>query len=110
LLPVFPALALACGLACSAAGGGGPSGEDPIEPGPVGGGGSGGGGAATGGTDGMSMPNTPVETDPPGDPTALCAASEAGAPVLRRLNRREMENTLRDVFPVLGAAWRSTLS
>jgi hypothetical protein len=115
LLPVFPALALACGLACSvvacsAAGGGGPSGDDPIEPGPVGGGGSGGGGPATGGTDGMSTPVTPVETAPPGDPTALCAASEAGAPVLRRLNRREMENTLRDVFPVLGAAWRSTLS
>jgi len=102
------ALALAGNLACSAAGGGGPSGETPIEPGP--GGGGTGGGSSTGGTDGMGTPTTPVETDPPGDPTALCAASEAGAPVLRRLNRREMENTLRDVFPVLGTAWRSTLS
>jgi hypothetical protein len=106
-VPAF-ALALACNLSCSAAGGGGPNGETPIDPGP--GGGGTGGGSSTGGTDGMSTPTSPVETDPPGDPTALCAASEAGTPVLRRLNRREMENTLRDVFPVLGDAWRSTLS
>jgi hypothetical protein len=108
LWSTLPVLALAGNLSCSAAGGGGPNGETPIEPGP--GGGGTGGGSSTGGTDGMSTPTTPVETDPPGDPTALCAASEAGTPVLRRLNRREMENTLRDVFPVLGEAWRSTLS
>lgn len=105
------ALALACNLSCSAAGGGGPSGETPIDPGgPSGAGGSGGGSTSTGGSDGTTAPTTPVAADPRGNPTELCAASEAGAPALRRLNRRELENSLRDVFPVLGEAWRSTLS
>jgi hypothetical protein len=101
------AVALGCNLACSAAGGDGPSTETPIEPGA--GGTTGGSGSATGGTDGVST-DMPVVAEPAGDPTALCEASQAGAPILRRLNRREMENSLRDVFPVLGDAWRSTLS
>jgi hypothetical protein len=99
-------------LACGAAGG---SNDDPIAPGPIdpaSGGSTGmGGGVSTGGTEGQVPPDSIVPpTEPPGDPTALCAASEPGAPALRRLTRRELENTLRDVFPVLGATWRSTLS
>ncbi len=92
-------------LGCSAAGGG----DSP--PGPVGAnGGSGGvaGGAGTAGTTGQVGPD-PVQ-GPAGDPTALCGQSEAGSPGLRRLNRRELENTIRDVFPVVGGAWRSALS
>ncbi|HTV20349.1 MAG TPA: DUF1588 domain-containing protein [Polyangiaceae bacterium] len=104
----LPAFALA--LACSAAGGGsGPTSDTPIEPGAGNGGSGGGGSMSTGGTDGSQTPPTPDDSEP-GDPTALCSASEAGTPVLRRLNRREMENSLRDVFPVLGDTWRSTLS
>jgi len=109
-LPAFvvPALA-ALALACSAAGGGsGPTGDTPIEP-PGGGGTGGTGSSSMGGTDGTGMQPIPTDSEP-GDPTALCAASEPGSPVLRRLNRREIENSLRDVFPVLGAAWRSSLS
>jgi hypothetical protein len=109
LLSALPVLALVSNFACSAAGGG-PVDDVPSVPGGPSGGGTGGDGSAAGGSDGMSQTDTPSEVDEPGDPVALCAASEAGAPVLRRLNRRELENSLRDVFPQLGDAWRSTLS
>jgi hypothetical protein len=73
--------------------------------------GAGGTGAVDPGTGGTGGD---VTTPPPGgqtgDPTAMCSASEPGAPALRRLTRRELENSLRDVFPVLAATWRSTLS
>lgn len=94
------------GVGCSAAGGG--TGDAPMNPVVGNGGGAGTSGDATAGTGGQT-PITPVDVEP-GDPTALCQASEAGAPTLRRLNRRELENSLRDVFPVLGADWRSGLS
>lgn len=100
------ALAGALFLACSAAGGGS---EAPVEPGAGNGGSGAGAGPGAGGSGSPGDPTTPIPSEP-GDPTALCAASEAGAPTLRRLNRRELENTLRDVFPVLGSTWRSTLS
>jgi hypothetical protein len=107
-----PALLLALGssvLGCSAAGGSGTDPSQPIDPSAGGSGGTG-GGVATGGTDGQVTPGGPLEPAEPGDPSALCAASEPGAPSLRRLNRRELETTLRDVFPVLAADWRSGLS
>jgi hypothetical protein len=97
-------------LACSAAGGGSDTDTpEPIDPSASGSGGSGGGGVVTGGTGGQ-VTGGPIEPVEPGDPTALCEASEPGAPSLRRLNRREFETTLRDVFPVLAADWRSGLS
>jgi hypothetical protein len=34
-----------------------------------------------------------------------CAVSRVGAPVLRRLTRRQIENTYRDAFPQLGSEW-----
>jgi uncharacterized protein DUF1588/uncharacterized protein DUF1592/uncharacterized protein DUF1595/uncharacterized protein DUF1587 len=99
-----PALLFA--FSCSAAGGS--NGETPLDPGVGNGGAAGTTGTETGGSAGQT-PTTPVEVEP-GDPTALCASSEAGAPTLRRLNRRELENSLRDVFPVLGPTFRSGLS
>ncbi len=39
-----------------------------------------------------------------------CQQSEPGAPTLRRLNRRELEATIRDVFPMVDGSWRSSLS
>jgi hypothetical protein len=103
-------------LGCGAAGGGGdPPGFMPIDPSGNGGSGSMGGpdpNTSNGGGEGQVPPtgNVPPPSEPAGNPTELCGASEAGAPALRRLTRRELENTLRDVFPVLGADWRSTLS
>jgi len=100
-----PVLTLA--LACSAGGGGG---DAPIaELDPVGNGGTGGtsGDVSVAGSDGEG-PDTPGPG--PADPTAECPSSLAGEPVLRRLTRREVENSLRDAFPVLGEAWRATLS
>jgi Protein of unknown function (DUF1588)/Protein of unknown function (DUF1592)/Protein of unknown function (DUF1595)/Protein of unknown function (DUF1587) len=110
-------LAIACAalgssaLGCSAAGGGPEtSGAEPVAP--TGAGASGGGGGiATGGTEGQVPPDGNVQQPAkPGNATSLCAASEPGAPALRRLSRRELENSLRDIFPVLGASWRSGLS
>lgn len=108
-LSSLAALALACG---AGGGGDGPSDGTPIDPAPTGGGSGGAGGSGVepgGGAGSDGSPVAPVDTEP-GDPVALCEASQAGAPVLRRLNRRELENSLRDVFPQLGAAWRSSLS
>jgi hypothetical protein len=108
---------LACGVvaccvaACSAAGG--ETEDTPVLPAPGGAGGAsepvatagtGGGGGSSGAA---SVPPIDVE---PGDATQLCGTSLAGPPVLRRLTRREVENSLRDIFPVLGADWRSLLS
>jgi hypothetical protein len=113
LLLALGAGALSAALGCGSAGG---SGDEPVAPGPVDPGSAGStsmdtGGVSTGGTEGQVPPDGNVQPEgPAGDPTALCAASEPGAPALRRLTRRELENTLRDVFPVLGDAWRSTLS
>jgi len=98
--------ALLLSLACSAAGGSNDPGSNLT---PLPGGGTGGGttDVGAGGTDGQAPPPVPVD---PSDPNSTCSSSEAGPPELRRLNRREVENTLRDVFPVLGATWRSSLS
>jgi uncharacterized protein DUF1588/uncharacterized protein DUF1592/uncharacterized protein DUF1595/uncharacterized protein DUF1587 len=100
-------LALACSLpACSAAGGGDatPSVGDIA---PLATGGTGGSDVAAAGSDGEGPAAPPPD---PGSPTAECPSSVAGGPALRRLTRREVENSLRDVFPVLGETWRSTLS
>jgi hypothetical protein len=101
-----PALMLALG--CGAAGGDDGSPGANLVP-PVNAGGTSGSDVSAAGSDGEAAetPSTPVE---PGNPMAECERSLPGAPVLRRLTRREVENTLRDVFPVLGEAWRSTLS
>jgi hypothetical protein len=100
-----PVLTLA--LACSAAGGGDDTPPSNLDP--VGNGGTGGtsGDVSVAGGDGEG-PDTPNPN--PGDPNAACPSSLPGEPSLRRLTRREVENSLRDVFPVLGEAWRSTLS
>jgi hypothetical protein len=98
-------------VACSAAGGSN-DGERPIVPVP-GAGGTGGtsGEVATAGSAGSSVVAPPPPDDvEPGDATQLCGTSLAGPPVLRRLTRREVENSLRDSFAVLSADWRSTLS
>ena len=97
--------ALALALGCSAAGGGN-EGPGPVDVDP----GTGGTGAVDPGTGGTGGAVTTPPSNNPADPTAMCSASEPGAPALRRLTRRELENTLRDVFPVLGATWRSGLS
>jgi hypothetical protein len=104
-----PVLLLA--VACSAAGGDGTD-PTPIDLVPGAGGAAGTGGeVAVGGSAGGSVtePTPPLDVEP-GDATQLCGTSQAGPPVLRRLTRREVENSLRDTFPVLGGAWRSTLS
>lgn len=74
-------------------------------------------GAGAGSTVGMgeagSGPTGPLNMGTTGGGfglAATCDASLPGQPALRRLNRRELEATVRDVFPVLGADWRSTLS
>lgn len=96
----------AAALSCSAGGSGGPQ---QIAPGQT-----------------TATPNKPAGTDPAATTnptpaplpagggvhlTSSCTnGSLAGAPSLRRLSRRELENSLRDVFPSLGAAWSSGLS
>lgn len=45
-----------------------------------------------------------------GTSSSACDGSVAGQPALRRLNRRELESTVREIFPILGAEWRSGLS
>lgn len=92
--------------ACSAGGSGGPdtvlaNGGTPN---------SSGGGSSGNNTGGSSAGEGVLPPPPETDPTALCGESSAGLPGLRRLSRRELENTLRDVFPNLGATWASTLS
>ena len=44
------------------------------------------------------------------DPSAVCGASQVGAPRLRRLSRDELLNTLADVFPDAQGLWLPTLS
>lgn len=105
-----PALLFA--VACSAAGGSSDE-ETPLVPAPSAGGAAGSGGeVATAGSAGSPITDAPPPPDDvdPGDATQLCGTSYAGPPVLRRLTRREVENSLRDTFPVLGEGWRSTLS
>ncbi|HWO12363.1 MAG TPA: DUF1592 domain-containing protein, partial [Polyangiaceae bacterium] len=101
-----PVLLLALG--CGAAGGGDETPPVDLVP-PAAAGGAGSGDVSAAGSNGevVENPDTPVE---PNDPMAECPSSLPGAPALRRLTRREVENTLRDAFPVLGDAWRSTLS
>jgi hypothetical protein len=98
------ALLLALG-ACSAGGDGGPQQLPP--------GGQINGGAGSGNTvpPGMQNPDQPGPTPGTGEPwQSKCAGPEVGAPGLRRLTRRELEQSLRDVFPSLGAQWASALS
>ncbi|WP_437807304.1 DUF1592 domain-containing protein [Sorangium sp. So ce1078] len=38
-------------------------------------------------------------------PGGSCEQAQVGAPVLRRLTALELENSLRDIFPELGATW-----
>ena len=91
--------------ACSAGG----SGKDPLDVlANAGSSGVPGGGGATG--QGGSTSDPAIPEGPPMNPTALCGSSDMGFQGLRRLSRREIENTLRDVFPSLGASWVSTLS
>jgi hypothetical protein len=100
-----PVLLLA--VACSAAGGSNGDGLENI--GPVA---NTGGGSNSGGSGGQAPvgPSTPTPVGVDGDASAVCGQSAAGLPALRRLNRREIESTLRAVFPSLGASWRSVLS
>ncbi len=97
---------LALSSACSAAGGAGsPSDVNPSGgSGGSAGDGSGGGSAGEAGSGGLPV------AEPAGDPTQLCGASEVGSSGLRRLNRRELESSIHDVLPVVGADWRSLLS
>lgn len=92
---------LAMASACSAAGGG----PEEVDLG----GGGGGAGEGSGGSSGDGQAE-PLPLEPGGDPTLLCGQSEAGPPALRRLNRRELERSIRDILPVVGSDWRSALS
>lgn len=89
------------------------AGGEPSSPGD----GSGTGDAASpGGTEdpaggGGDAPVAPLPDGLPQDATELCGSSDVGFPVLRRLSRRELEQSLRDVFsPVLGDDWASSMS
>jgi len=92
---------------CGASGDGGPTKVAP-----------GGSISSTAGSSGSGSggPNTLQPNDTGSTPatdtgwTSQCASAEMGAPSLRRLTRRELEQTLRDIFPSLGAAWASSLS
>lgn len=93
-------------LGCNAEGDGGPlqlapGAVQPSNPS----GGAGAGSTTVNNPDGME-PNKGTETGW----TSSCAAPELGEPELRRLTRREIEQSLRDIFPSLGAAWTSALS
>ena len=89
---------------CAAAGEDGPANILPGSAGTTGSGGSGSDvvGPGTAGTG----PVTPVG---PGS-MSTCESSQMGQPGLRRLTRRELEHSLRDVFPSLGAEWSSGMS
>jgi len=91
-------------MGCAAAGEEGPQN---ILPGSAGTNGNAGSGPdvvvpGTGGTGGVTSVGT--------GPMATCDSSQAGLPSLRRLTRRELEHSLRDVFPSLGAEWSSGMS
>lgn len=92
--------AWALASACSAAGNGGTELSETGAPNR--------GAAGEGGSGSLDQP--PVE-EPGGDPTQLCGGeSEPGPRALRRLNRRELEQSIRDILPVVGADFRSALS
>jgi hypothetical protein len=78
--------------------------------GAMGNGGSAGDDAVGGASNGEGGSDVVGPDEPPMDATAVCGISDIGFPGLRRLSRRELETTLRDVFPALGATWASTLS
>lgn len=114
-------VAVGAGLAlgaCSAGGSTGGTGDvTPVDPSNIGAPNQPGTPTDPGGTDapGEGVGTPPLSPTDPTDPgTAAgggdCSASEPGQPNLRRLSRRELESTLRDIFPVLGATWASTLS
>jgi hypothetical protein len=94
-----------CFLACGAEGDGGPMQVAPGTLNPSSTPGSAGAGSATvDNPDGMTPRGTETGW------TSSCAAPELGEPGLRRLTRREIEQSLRDIFPSLGSAWTSALS
>ena len=92
---------LAASVACSAG-----EGADLANGGDSGGGtagvsgssGSGGGGTGGGGTGGT------------GNPVETCGTSRVSPPLLRRLTRRELENSLASIFPTVAGQWQSTLA
>jgi len=92
-------------MACNAEGDGGPVQMAPGAVLPSKTAGSAGTGSIVNGPDGVG-PNQGTETGW----TSSCAAPELGDPELRRLTRREIEQSLRDIFPSLGTAWTSALS
>jgi hypothetical protein len=105
----FGAALLVALTACQASGDGGPADVAPGVSKP---------GNTPGGADTSNVEMRPGSTgDGPGSSSASsstwvsqCAAPELGAPSLRRLTRREIEQSLRDIFPSLGAQWASALS
>jgi hypothetical protein len=98
------ALLLAALCGCSAGGDGGPTDVLPggLQPGnrP--------GSAGSGST--ALQPNQPGPAGTDTGWASQCASPALGAPSLRRLTRREVEQSLRDIFPSLGAGWASALS
>jgi len=95
--------------ACQAGGDGGPTqvvpaGSNPSNPGTPS------NPSASGGSSAV-VPEGPGSSTPGASEwTSQCASAEVGAPSLRRLTRRELEQSLRDIFPSLGAQWASSLS
>jgi hypothetical protein len=95
---------LAALAACQASGDGGPT---DVVPGTTKPGSSTPGSA---GSSGIGMPDVPGSTPAGATWASQCAAPAVGEPSLRRLTRREIEQSLRDIFPSLGAQWASSLS
>jgi hypothetical protein len=91
-------------LACNAEGDGGPVQVAPGAVLPANTPGAAGTSTTVNGPDGMGAKGSDTGW------TSSCAAPELGEPALRRLTRREIEQSLRDVFPSLGQAWTSALS
>lgn len=96
------ALILALGTACKGGDGDGAGDTDDASTA-----GTDGTGGTTGDTgDEPTTGDTGDTGSPPGsNPAARCEQSQLGARLLRRLTQRELEHTLRDIFPELGDAW-----
>jgi len=71
-----------------------------------------GSGGVDGGSGGGTGTGGDIDPCPTGDcnPTAACPSSVTGSPLLRRLSARELEATLRDVFPEVASGWTSAMS
>jgi hypothetical protein len=53
----------------------------------------------------LACTSSPPADAPPSD-AAICASTDVGPPLLRRLTNAELENTLGDIFPAIKASWR----